>query len=92
MATVTIMLRVKLEDGKYPYLPASMSGNGRLEPLAAEYNGRKKTFTAGTYYLRYSDAGKEKYESVGTDASVAVAKRIERATYLDTRSAGLPAV
>jgi hypothetical protein len=83
MATVTIMLRVKLEDGKYPYLSASMAGNGRLEPLAAEFNGRRKTFQTGTYYLRYSTGGKRKYESVGPDASVAMARRIERSGYLD---------
>ena len=88
MATVTIMLRVKTEDGKYPFLPAVMSGNGRLEPLAAEYKGRKKTFQSGTYYLRYLD-GTNKFESVGPDPSVAMARRIERSSYLDAKSAGL---
>ena len=92
MAKVTIMLRVKTDDGKYPFLPAIMSSNGRLEPLAALYNGRKKTFAEGTYYLRYTENGKQRYEAVGTDPAIATAKRIERSGYLDARAAGLHVV
>jgi integrase len=88
VAKVTIVLRVKLEDGKYPYLPAVMSGNGRLEPMVAEFNGRRKTFTSGTYYLRYLD-GIQRYEAVGRDASVAMQRRIERSSYLESKAAGL---
>jgi hypothetical protein len=51
--TVTVMIRAKL-NGKYPYLPAVWSGNGRLKPNVAFVNGSEQQ-VEGQYYLRFTE-------------------------------------
>jgi hypothetical protein len=88
MAKVTLMFRAAI-DGKYPYLPAVQTANGRLEPNTAIYQGRKRTFEGGRYYLRLCDDGKQTYEAVGSDPSLALQRQIERRGQLDAKAARL---
>ena len=44
MPRVKVFLRVK-QDGKYPNYPASIAGNGRIEPLVAIVNDVASRFS-----------------------------------------------
>ena len=88
MAKMTLMFRAAI-DGKYPYLPAVQTANGRVEPKTAIYQARKRTFDSGKYYLRLSDDGRQTHEAVGSDPSLAVQRQIERRGQLDAKAAGL---
>jgi hypothetical protein len=48
MNTVKVMIRAKL-DGKYPYLPAVVNGNGRIKPGVALIGGVEQK-VEGSYY------------------------------------------
>jgi integrase len=85
MATVTLYLRVK-QDDKYPYYPASIAANKRLEPLVALVDGRRKTFSDGTYYIRYSDGSKQQpFLAVGKDPATAWQAKLDKEYELNSQ-------
>ena len=89
MAKVTLFLRVK-QDGTCPYYPASVAGNGRIDPLVAVVNGRRKTFDSGLYYLRFTDPDdKQKFTSAGRDPAATRAKQLVKQTELDAEASGV---
>jgi hypothetical protein len=89
MAKVTLFLRVK-KDGTYPYYPASVASNGRIEPLVAVVNGRRKTFDSGLYDLRFTDPdGKQKFTNSGRDPAAARAKQLVKQTEPDAEASGV---
>jgi integrase/recombinase XerD len=55
---VQLYLRVRLPNGKYPYLRAAYASNGRIRPNHAVHNGRAVEFPAAAYHLRYWCDGK----------------------------------
>ena len=64
-AAVTLMLRVRLADGKRPHYPAATYANGRFKPLTAVVQSQDVHFPDGTYYLRYTQpGGKRVYDRV----------------------------
>ena len=71
---VQLYLRVRLPDGTYPYLKASYASNGRLPPHYAVRNGRTAEFPGSTYHLRYTVAGKRKWEDAGSDPALALTR------------------
>src|SRR5271169_6363599 len=64
------MIRAKL-DGKYPYLPAVVNGNGRIKPGVALVGGVEQK-VEGSYYLRFTEDGQRRFGWVGDDAAEAI--------------------
>jgi integrase/recombinase XerD len=72
---VQLYVRVKLDDGSYPYLKAVMQpNNGHVRPDYAMKAGRVMRVQGGVYHLSYRKDGKRVWEPVGTDAGVALVK------------------
>jgi hypothetical protein len=88
--TVTVMIRAKL-NGKYPYLPAVWSGNGRLKPNVTLVNGKEQK-VEGRYYPRFTEGGKRRFELVGGDAGVAATAAQEKELALTAKAAGIEVV
>jgi hypothetical protein len=84
--TVTVRIRVKLH-GKYPYLPAVWSGNGRLKPKAALVNGNERK-VEGQSYLRFTEDGTRRPRLVGADAAEAAAAAEREEVALKAKAAG----
>ena len=80
MNTVTVMIRARL-NGKYPFLPAVWSGNGRLKPNVALVNGNEQK-VEGQYYLRFTEGGNRRFEMVDGEASDAVVAAQKKAAAL----------
>lgn len=70
---VQLYLRVRFQDGTYPYLRAAYASNGRIRPDHAMHNGRATHFPGSSYYLRFKRGGKRVWEPVGDDPSLALA-------------------
>ena len=90
MHTVRVMIRTKL-NGNHRYLPAVWSGNGRLKPNVALANGIERK-VEGQYYLRFTEGGKRRFESVGGDAAMAVAAAQKKAAALKAKAVGVAIV
>ena len=90
MNTVRVMIRAKL-DGKYPYLPAVWSGNGRLKPNVALVNGNEQK-VEGRYYLRFTEGGKRRFEMVGTMQPMHVSPRRRKRRLSRRRRSGVAIV
>jgi integrase len=88
--TVKVMIRAKL-DGKYPYLPAVVNGNGRIKPGVALINGLQ-TKVQGTYYLRYTENGKRRFALAGSDAADAANEARRKELALKAKAAGIKIV
>ena len=71
---VQLYLRVRLPDGKYPYLKAAFAANGRLRPHHAIQAGRAAEFANSTYYLRYRIGEKRVWKPVGNDPTLALTR------------------
>jgi integrase/recombinase XerD len=84
------MIRTKL-NGNHRYLPAVWSGNGRLKPNVALANGIERK-VEGQYYLRFTEGGKRRFESVGGDAAMAVAAAQKKAAALKAKAVGVAIV
>ena len=76
MNRVRVMIWAKV-GGKYPYLPAVVNGNGRIKPGVALVGGVERKVQGS--YLRFTEGGYRRSESVGDDAAEAMtaARRIE---------------
>ena len=90
MNTVTVMIRTRL-NGKYPYLPAVWSGNGRLKPNVALVNGNEQK-VEGQYYLRFTEGGNRRFEMVDGEASDAVVAAQKKAAVLKAKAVGIALV
>jgi hypothetical protein len=90
MNTVTVMIRAKL-NGKYPYLPAVWSGNGRLKPNVAFVNGNEQK-VEGQFYLRFTEGGNRHFEMVDGEASDAVVAAQKKAAALKAKAVGVAIV
>src|SRR5271154_3113658 len=69
---VQLYLRVRLPNGKYPYLRAAYASNGRIRPNHAIHNGRAVEFPVAAYHLRYWRDGRRVWQPVGRDVSLAL--------------------
>ena len=69
---VQLYLRVRLLNGKYPYLKAAYASNGRIRSNHAIHNGRAVEFPAAAYHLRYWRDNRRVWQPVGKDASLAL--------------------
>src|SRR5215469_15922335 len=71
---VQLYVRVRLEDGSYPYLKAAMLPNGHVRSGYAINAGRAVKIDNGVYQLRYKRDSKRIWEAVGSKADVALLK------------------
>jgi hypothetical protein len=85
--TVKVMIRAKL-DGKYPYLPAVVNGNGRIKPGVARVGGVERK-VEGSYYLRFTEGGKRRFVWVGDDAAEAIMAARKMEATLKAKALGL---
>lgn len=81
-APVILYLRIKSADGGWSYARAATEQNGRFKPLCAVVNGRAQYHPEGIYNLRYVQAGKRKWEPVGSDATLAKVALLNRTAEL----------
>jgi hypothetical protein len=59
---VQLYIRVRLDDGSYPYLKAAMLPNGHVRPGYAINAGRAVKVSNGVYQLRFNRDGKRVWE------------------------------
>jgi len=85
--TVKVMIRAKL-DGKYPYLPAVVNGNGRIKPGMALVAGVERK-VEGSYYLRFTEDGQRRFGWAGDDAAEAVTMARKKEATLKAKAAGV---
>ena len=71
---VQLYLRVRLPNGKYPYLRAAYASNGRIRPNHAIQNGRAVDFPVAAYHLRFWRDGRQ---SPGGIISQALTRRVQ---------------
>ena len=45
--TVTLEIRIKLADGKHPFVPAVITANGRVKPFMGLVNGKEEQHKEG---------------------------------------------
>ena len=48
-------IRVRLQNGSYPFVDPVYASNGKLKPLYAVVGGREERHPEGVYYLRYAN-------------------------------------
>jgi len=68
---VSLYLRVRRPSGGWEYLPAAYNSKGNIRPQHAVKAGVAQHFSEGIYHLRYRQDGKQGYQRIGTDASLA---------------------
>ena len=67
MATGKIKLhtRVALPTGKWAYVPAAYSGEGKIRPEYVLIDGKAEHHPEGVYALCFADGAKRVWEAVG---------------------------
>ncbi len=86
---VRLYVRIRLSDGTRQYADAVYAANGKLKPKYAAVDGHSRHHPEGVYYLRYLSGAKRVWESVGSDAQLALLKKVKKERLLDAREAGL---
>jgi hypothetical protein len=89
---VSQYLRVRSAEGKWIYVQPIKSPNHKLKPLYGLVEGVAKKCPEGTYHLRYRVAGKRHWQSVGSDAELALSKLQQKAAELTGVANGLTLV
>jgi integrase/recombinase XerD len=87
--TVTLEIRIKLADGRHPFVPAVITSNGRVKPFAGLVNGREEQHKEGTYYIRWGENGRQPRACVGRDPQLALTMMLRKEQVLKSLSLGL---
>jgi integrase/recombinase XerD len=82
-----LYIRVCMSNGSRPYLEPVYAVEGELSPGYAFVAGQPEHHPEGIYQLRYQQAGKRRWEPVGSDPHVALGAKIRRETLLKTEGA-----
>jgi len=84
------MLEIRIKSGgRYPFVPAVMTSNGRVKPFAAWVNGKEEPHKEGSYYIRWRENGKQPRQCVGKDPQLALTKMVRQEQILRSRAVGL---
>jgi len=87
----TLYIRITTKDGRNSYCKPVYLSKGRLKPHFAMVNRKPEHHSEGVYYVRVgTDGGKQRFESVGKDAYVAMDKLAEKERWLRDRERGVP--
>jgi hypothetical protein len=78
-------------------VPASTSipyftGNNKLKPGYASFEGKPVLFPDGVYHLRYLKGNRRVWEAVSSDAQFALIAKLKRGKSLEARAAGVSVV
>jgi integrase len=84
---VAILMRIK-EAGKRPYVKPVWNGN-RLKPMVGLVNGKEMHRPEASYYLRFTQDGKNCLEPAGYDPIEVMTFRERRPAILAAQAAGL---
>lgn len=87
--TVTLEIRIKLADGKHPFVPAVITANGRVKPFVGLVNGKEEQHKEGRYYIRWRENGRQPRTCVGRDPRLALTKMQRKEQVLKSLSLGL---
>ena len=87
--TVTLEIRIKLADGKHPFVPAVITANGRVKPFMGLVNGKEEQHKEGRYYIRWRENGRQPRACVGRDPQLALTKMQRKEQVLKSLSLGL---
>jgi integrase/recombinase XerD len=82
-------LRVRSAEGKWIYVQPIKSPNHKLKPLYGLVEGIAKKCSEGTFHLRYRHEGKRHWQSVGSDAELALSRLQQKAAELTGAANGL---
>jgi integrase/recombinase XerD len=74
----TLVLRVRLTNGKRTYLPVATTANGRARAHYGMLDGEAKYFPDSVYYLKTTVAGKRVIQRMGTDTALATTLKIQQ--------------
>jgi integrase len=86
-AKVAVLMRIK-EAGKRPYVKPVWNGN-KLKPLVGIIRGQEAYRPDATYYLRFTQGGKNRLEPAGHDPVEVLTFRERRRAILTAQAAGL---
>jgi integrase/recombinase XerD len=86
---VQLYIRVRLDDGSYPYLKAVILKNGHVRHGYAVNAGREIKVPGGTYNLRYQRDGRRVWEPVGSEPDVALLALRRKVRELEDETMGL---
>jgi integrase/recombinase XerD len=87
--SVRLKIRVRLDDGKYPYLDPVFGNNGKLKPHYAAVDGKPEHHPEGVYYLRYTLDGKPVFRSAGSDPQLAMLEKLKTERALSAQAVGV---
>ena len=87
-----LYIRVRLEDGRHPFLQPVYSANAKIKSFYAVVNGEPEHHPEGVYYARYVRGGKRVWEAVGTDAASATIALRKRNAILTAADANVEVV
>lgn len=87
-----LYIRVRLKDGRHPFVEPVYSANNKIKPQYALVDGKPEHHPEGSYYLRYLRNGKRVWEPVGDDASTAVTALRKRNAILGAEDAEVEVV
>lgn len=87
--TVTLEIRIKLTDGRHPFVPAVITSNGRVKPFVGLVNGKEEQHKEGSYYIRWRENGRQPRACVGKDPQLALTKMQRKEQVLKSLSLGL---
>src|SRR5271168_4212205 len=87
--TVTLEIRIKLADGRHPFVPAVITSNGRVKPFVGLVNGREEQHKEGSYYIRWGENGRQPRACVGRDPQLALTMMLRKEQVLKSLSLGL---
>jgi integrase len=87
--TVTLEIRIKLADGRHPFVPAVITSNGRVKPFVGMVNGKEEQHKEGSYYIRWRENGSQPRACVGRDPQLALIKMQRKEQVLKSLSLGL---
>jgi hypothetical protein len=89
---VRLKIRVRLPDGSRPYLDPLFAANGKLKPDFALLNGKPTHCPGGVYHLRYLKGDTRVWETIGTDAQLALGQLQKRQMTLGAKAVGVAVV
>ncbi len=87
-----LYIRVRLKDGRHPFVEPVSSGNNKIKAFYAIVDGEHEHHPEGVYYLRYVRDGKRVWESVGTDPVSAANALRKRNAILTAKEADVEVV
>jgi integrase/recombinase XerD len=85
---VNITKRIDTPEGTR-YCPVVVGPNGRIKPDWVMVNDRQEKHPEGAYYLDWTEDGKRRRVSVGSDATAAYNSRVRKQRELDALASGL---